>query len=73
MSEEENITQAQLDTFADKLTEWGKGLSVSEQALLNVVLAAPAPRPPRSKASSSTSASAPRPRASSRPWLRATH
>jgi len=39
MPETENVTQAQLDSFADKLTEWGKTLSVSEQALLNVVLA----------------------------------
>ena len=34
-----NITQAQLDSFADKLTEWEKSLSVSAQAFLNVVLA----------------------------------
>ena len=39
MAETENITQEQLDSFSDKLTEWGKTLSVSEQALLNVVLA----------------------------------
>jgi hypothetical protein len=36
--EEFEVTDESLSSFTDKLNEWGKGLNVGEQALLQVIL-----------------------------------